>query len=288
MHTYRRYSGKPTSAKPGFTLIELLVVIAIIALLAAILFPAFARARENARRASCQSNLKQLGIGFQMYIQDYDEHYPVGITQDDEPGSDPSGNLHFGTAWGGQLYSYVKSSQIFVCPDDNTLSIAGNGGSTLTPVSYSMSEAIDRSDIYGISSASVKMTATSLTVLLIEIQGSHANLLDTAEAGALNGDYYSSVSAGVNLPSTTVPKMATGVFGGNPSRLTASYFANNGTTPGRHLDGSNYLLADGHVKWYMGTSVSAGLNAPTPISPEGSFTAAGTQSGIYAATFSPI
>src|ERR1022692_3932033 len=61
----------------GFTLIELLVVIAIIAILAAILFPVFARARENARRSSCQSNLKQIALGFKQYIQDYDEEYPA-------------------------------------------------------------------------------------------------------------------------------------------------------------------------------------------------------------------
>src|SRR3954462_729560 len=63
---------------PGFTLIELLVLIAIIAILAAILFPAFARARENARRASCQSNLKQIGLGIMQYTQDYDERTPSG------------------------------------------------------------------------------------------------------------------------------------------------------------------------------------------------------------------
>src|SRR5438445_10640700 len=65
--------------KSGFTLIELLVVIAIIAILAAILFPVFARARESARRATCLSNLKQLGTAFQMYAQDYDETYPSGL-----------------------------------------------------------------------------------------------------------------------------------------------------------------------------------------------------------------
>src|SRR5947199_7262559 len=70
----RKYSS------PAFTLIELLVVIAIIAILAAILFPVFARARESARRAACLSNLKQLGISFQMYAQDYDETFPSGLT----------------------------------------------------------------------------------------------------------------------------------------------------------------------------------------------------------------
>src|SRR5690606_6779733 len=68
-----------SGAKRGFTLIELLVVIAIIAILAAILFPVFARARENARRASCQSNLKQIGLGLMQYTQDYDERLPAGF-----------------------------------------------------------------------------------------------------------------------------------------------------------------------------------------------------------------
>ena len=92
--------------KRGFTLIELLVVIAIIAILAAILFPAFARARENARRASCQSNLKQIGLGIMQYTQDYDERLPAGRTHD-------------GTAWIGWhsvVQPYIKSTQVFRCP----------------------------------------------------------------------------------------------------------------------------------------------------------------------------
>ena len=76
-----------TRKKFGFTLIELLVVFAIIAILAAILFPVFARARENARRASCQSNLKQIGLGIMQYTQDYDEKMPRMFYYIDDDGS---------------------------------------------------------------------------------------------------------------------------------------------------------------------------------------------------------
>ena len=94
------------SRKSGFTLIELLVVIAIIAILAAILFPVFARARENARRSSCQSNEKQIALGFKQYLQDYDEKYPIADA-----------------TWPTAINTYTKSSQILVCP---SASGAGN------------------------------------------------------------------------------------------------------------------------------------------------------------------
>src|SRR5688572_2069456 len=71
------HADSPRRLRLGFTLIEILVVIAIVALLAAILFPGFAKARENARRASCQSNLKQIGIGLMQYTQDFDGRYPL-------------------------------------------------------------------------------------------------------------------------------------------------------------------------------------------------------------------
>ncbi len=92
----------------GFTLIELLVVIAIIAILAAILFPVFARAREKARQTSCLSNVKQMGLGFLMYAQDYDETLPAG-------------NSYAGIGWwGNAIAPYVKNTQIFYCPSKNS------------------------------------------------------------------------------------------------------------------------------------------------------------------------
>ncbi|NPV45908.1 MAG: DUF1559 domain-containing protein [Armatimonadetes bacterium] len=97
-------------SRRGFTLIELLVVIAIIAILAAILFPVFARAREQARRTSCLSNLKQLALAAMMYGQDYDELLPVGATQ---------GNSLWNVVQG--LYPYVKNSQVFYCPSISIL-----------------------------------------------------------------------------------------------------------------------------------------------------------------------
>lgn len=99
--------GRPPVRKTGFTLIELLVVIAIIAILASILFPVFARARENARRASCQSNLKQIGLGLMQYTQDYDEKFP--LRQGTGAGENPNS---FATV----TQPYVKSTQIFMCP----------------------------------------------------------------------------------------------------------------------------------------------------------------------------
>jgi prepilin-type N-terminal cleavage/methylation domain-containing protein/prepilin-type processing-associated H-X9-DG protein len=100
-------------ARRGFTLIELLVVIAIIAILAAILFPVFARAREKARQSSCQSNLKQLSLGITMYAQDYDEKLCYRWI---------SGNNTVNKKWWDFIQPYVKNTQIILCPSTNAQS----------------------------------------------------------------------------------------------------------------------------------------------------------------------
>jgi len=106
---------KRTGWRIGFTLIELLVVIAIIAILAAILFPVFAQARDKARGASCLSNLKQIGTGLYMYLQDYDEAYPpnrIGMPT----GKDCGKQTPPGYTWKEAINPYVKSIQVWVCP----------------------------------------------------------------------------------------------------------------------------------------------------------------------------
>jgi len=149
------------TAARGFTLIELLVVIAIIAILAAILFPVFARARENARRASCQSNLKQIGLGFLQYSQDYDERLPFVMWLHPTPGegydyrgnsSAGPGRVYWGqygpvTSWVDEIYPYVKSDQIFTCPSDPFPNLyrqyaVGSRGS-LGMISYGMNSALN-------------------------------------------------------------------------------------------------------------------------------------------------
>lgn len=104
----------------GFTLIEILVVVAIIALLAAIMFPVFARARENARKSSCLSNLKQISLGWMMYTQDYDEMAPIAdyysADGNIEYGWDFTLNYLNGATSPGLLNPYIKNGQINNCP----------------------------------------------------------------------------------------------------------------------------------------------------------------------------
>jgi len=120
--------------KQGFTLIELLVVIAIIAILAAILFPVFAKVREKARQTSCASNMKQIGLGITQYVQDNDETFPLAA------------NANFDTNWAQAIYPYVKSVGVFKCPSNpraNNTFLGSNGnpapnGAPRIPASYGL------------------------------------------------------------------------------------------------------------------------------------------------------
>ena len=235
----------------GFTLIELLVVIAIIAILAAILFPVFAKAREKARQASCASNEKQLGLAFLQYTQDNDEEFPSG-TQ--------AGNN--GVGWAAEIYPYVKSTGVYKCPDDTGSTGMNGSGAVTYPISYG----------YNTSAAGKTQAAygsVSLSVLLFEAVGTAADVTKLGLLGNTTiGDYLSPTAdgnpAGWSPAAAISPngRFATGVMSGAQS-LIGTTNADYDAATGRHTDGSNFLLADGHVKWLRGISVSTGGNDTT-------------------------
>lgn len=211
-----------TQKREGFTLIELLVVIAIIALLAAILFPVFARARENARRASCQSNLKQITLGITQYIQDYDETYPLVYNY--VPARTPPYQC-----WGEWVQPYVKSQDIFTCPSFKTASYFSNstypnGGAGSYGMVWANGRGAGNTLSYGSSDISLapykaaELGKASTTVLLCESKAQ--------SAGSTIGDSYM-------LNAIVSPTNFLTVQG----------------VP-RHFDGLNVSFVDGHVKYY--------------------------------------
>ena len=228
-------SSYPLPRRRGFTLIELLVVIAIIAILAAILFPVFQKVRENARRASCQSNLKQIGLAIIQYNQDADEKYP--ITAWHESGTSAQ-------TWASEIYPFAKSTGLFHCPDDSiqatsqsTDGYMNNGYWNIGPGSTQMHTSYLYNDDFGgaatgnggAPTALAQVTASSSTVI------------------AIDGG---TVALSTQLPSAWVQSHNS--FYINPTPF------NNGNNGGiydeggpavRHTDGFDVLYSDGHVKF---------------------------------------
>ena len=230
-----KLSSSTQNRRSAFTLIELLVVIAIIAILAAILFPVFARARENARRSSCQSNLKQIGLGILQYIQDYDEKMPS---------YGPPVNV----GWADAVQPYVKSTQLFQCPSEpkspnnNPLACPTSSGCTgfgetgytdyfynggLTFYNGSFSE--------GRNSAELQHPTTTI------MNGDNGSY----NAGNIIPYYASAGNSGYDCAG--ILGFQTGGNCGDP--------ALNRTAATRHLDGANYAFVDGHVKFQKPTQI---------------------------------
>lgn len=227
--------------KGGFTLIEILVVIAIIALLAAILFPVFGRVRENARKSSCQNNMKQLGIGLMQYVQDFDERFPKGYC-----------NLPIGTGgWAGSVFPYIKNGQVFACPSD----VYHSGLTTHDVVSYALNDSMlgDQNNQRGAALSS--FNNTTLTVMLCETQNNDVDLDQVDETISPGATGSSNFYGGKPSPGGTNDCYATGLIPGESMKLSTTF------PNGRHMDGANWLAVDGHVKWLPATKISGGKDA---------------------------
>ncbi len=243
----------------GFTLIELLVVIAIIAILAAILFPVFAQAREKARAISCASNEKQIGLGLLQYSQDNDEQLAPAWF------GFPTYNFPGNARWMDVIQPYVKSTQIFTDPDSTTKYVPVPAGGKVTDTDPANSPATYESENggYGMNAAYFNSTTGHPPTPIPDISTNNKrSLADLADAAGTvwivdfqNGSdsFQCAWAAGVNLPIiTTATPRTLGV---------------NGYLRELHQGRTNVLFTDGHVKActldYLTQTVKTGANAGT-------------------------
>jgi prepilin-type N-terminal cleavage/methylation domain-containing protein/prepilin-type processing-associated H-X9-DG protein len=215
--------------RTGFTLIELLVTIVIITILAAILFPVFARARENARRASCLSNLQQIGLGIMQYTQDYEEHYPLasGLNELAGPvnvpgtpseaftfcsGGDTCGHY---SSWMDHIFPYVKSVQVFYCPSQKADGVPAYGYTSAVSGWFHQSSDYGGPLWSGGPASLAAVTRPSEVVMVL--------------------DYHNQYNIAANASSTVISIARNETNSRN--QLTV------------HMDGANIAFLDGHAKW---------------------------------------
>ncbi len=194
-----------TSRQSAFTLIELLVVISIIGILAAILFPVFGRARENGRRASCQSNLKQMGLATAQYLQDYDERYMLH--------AHIVGGVQVSASWFVHLQPYIKSEQVFQCPSNaggETDVYPNNSGAPIDPKTDYIQNGLF---VHAVHSAKIATPAQQIYAAERERNYDVEDYHPWPEPTNANQPEWNNVHKTI------------------------------------HLGGSNFLFADGHVKW---------------------------------------
>jgi prepilin-type N-terminal cleavage/methylation domain-containing protein/prepilin-type processing-associated H-X9-DG protein len=239
---------KVSRRRSGFTLIELLVVIAIIAILAAILFPVFAQAREKARQATCLSNQKQIGLAILMYTQDFDETFPVAnypAPPSVEAGFDANSRLH----WYSLVEPYIKGGytrptanlrkSIYVCPDyPGTTRAFGTSpnysyviNSNLAPPRAQNPDSPDIPPDWMNQSPSTLASVTAPAQVVLTSEGAGQRVYSP---GNDTGDYpyYPAYAAGKDTSLTYVYARV------------------------RHNGGADYLLADGHAKWFRAPNPS--------------------------------
>lgn len=253
--------GWPSArARRAFTLIELLVVIAIIVLLAAILFPVFGRARENARRASCMSNMKQIGLGMVQYIQDYDGLEPLQFGASIQDFMSYTSPNSFSMNFLEQVQPYVKSTQVYVCPSSLPFPDASpcNGGVCEKPTAASGTSYVTNGVVMRVydgttyylrplNEAAIPNVSNIVCLQEFAFETNAAFQrpeVITPSAGVYRYHYYHDFNS----------------FGGQvcPQGECLS---------GEHFDGGNLLFCDGHAKWQGYMSITGGEFGLTPDDP---------------------
>ena len=279
------FRSSPKPLRRGFTLIELLVVIAIIAILAAILFPVFQKVRENARRASCESNVKQLALSVIQYTQDNDEAYPTAAANGRR-------------GWAGKVYSYIKSTGVYDCPDDPTgvtKNLEGNNEVDV-PVSYGYNLNLTNAGHDG--GTLSQITSPAQSVQIFEVVNQQADVDNPVEQLSILATGPDGGGAGwIDNGCGSAARYDTGVMG-NPPVFNGCNNGDYNKPTGRHSDGAVYAMADGHAKWLKGIQVSPGWGNSNERCDQGFYDfgqgcvfrangqAAGASVSKFAATFS--
>ncbi len=213
---------KPSS---GFTLIELLVVIAIIAILAALLFPVFANAREKARQSSCLNNAKQIATALYLYVQDWDDTFPITRVSNGDPLTNPGGEEYTETST--LLQKYIRSDNVWRCPSDNspaTVPSEDDPQQEELRTSYGVNDWFE----YGPALSDVKSPSETIYM------GERSEADDT-------GDF---------------ENVTWWTWGGYDGQSPAHPYtpqvledAQKQLSTDRHSGGANYAYSDGHAKW---------------------------------------
>jgi prepilin-type N-terminal cleavage/methylation domain-containing protein/prepilin-type processing-associated H-X9-DG protein len=222
-----------TRRRDGFTLIEILVVIAVIAILAALLFPVFAQAREKARQTVCLSNMRQMSSALQMYTQDYSETLPIH-----EADADPFMREKVPANWAKDLYPYVKNIRVYVCPTARTTgaakglettSLLGNGV-LLRPAGVPLAIVPSPADIIAFQEGQSSFTT------------------------AYNRPYF---AGGDKFAAWHYLYSLTGSRGGPFEEGYSN----------QHMNGGNLVFADGHARWRRYASIRSGEFGLLPDEP---------------------
>jgi prepilin-type N-terminal cleavage/methylation domain-containing protein/prepilin-type processing-associated H-X9-DG protein len=272
-----------TGRRSAFTLIELLVVIAIIAILAAILFPVFAQAREKARQAACLSNFKQVSTSIMMYIQDYDEQYPLSMVRhpsgvwlayadipaDWDSATGSNWALMSESMWVNSIQPYAKNYQIFKCPNasQEDRPAGWNFAAPKKPwasVSYSYNPLLSQ-----LSQAGINQPAS--TIMMLEPYGKR---------------YWSGITAGNPImlcPNGNQPCVYSSCATTAGNGTTSGFTVWNGINPTRwiHNQGMNFSFSDGHVKWRRLGGVLKPGNTDRNVDPFTNYNADGTSDSYW-------